>query len=101
MSTQGSIRIQGLLAGRHERHGAREATSEHDMPWAKNAACLDVDPELFFPTSSAPADARKAKAICNTCPVLADCFLYALKDPSLDGIWGASTAIQRANIRKQ
>ena len=41
------------------------------MDWRDRAACLDVDPELFFPignTGPALAQIEEAKAVCRTCP---------------------------------
>ena len=43
------------------------------MDWRDRAACLDVDPELFFPignTGPALAQIDEAKAVCRTCPVV-------------------------------
>ena len=37
-------------------------------PWTRDAACREVDPELFFPTTGDWAVSDAAKAICNTCP---------------------------------
>ena len=42
------------------------------MDWRSKAACLDKDPELFFPvgnTGPALLQIEEAKAICRTCPV--------------------------------
>ena len=71
--------------------------------------CAETDPELFFPVE--PFDgARKvveyyssepeAKAICGKCPYQLDCFSYALKSTDLQGIWGGTTAKDRAAIRR-
>ena len=42
------------------------------MDWRSKAACLSVDPELFFPignTGPALTQAAEAKAVCHNCPV--------------------------------
>lgn len=45
-------------------------------PWRVQAACRDMDPNIFFPgrtDSLAPA-----RAVCATCPVMAECRDYGL-----------------------
>lgn len=44
--------------------------------WLKQAACLGVDGDMFFPTSTgngARKQAREAQRICATCPVVLQC----------------------------
>jgi WhiB family redox-sensing transcriptional regulator len=71
-------------------------------PFDGTQACLSVDPDIFFPEDY---DDRRitleAKAICNICPLNADCLTYAVKDASLDGIWGGTTPRERKNIRRR
>lgn len=56
-----------------------------------DAACRQVDPELFFPPKGGDWHARQAKAVCGDCPVLADCARHAanlrLSGAPLAGIW--------------
>jgi hypothetical protein len=43
-----------------------------DTDWRAQAACRDVDPELFFPVSTSGASVPQiedAKQVCRTCPV--------------------------------
>lgn len=69
--------------------------------WMTDAACRDVDKELFFSRRDDEAVA-KAKAVCATCPVIADCLEYALTfDKYGDcGIWGGTTRRERLAIRR-
>jgi WhiB family redox-sensing transcriptional regulator len=53
-----------------------------------NAPKCDSDPELWF--SDSKADKVKAKAICLTCPLLADCREYGKSQEF--GIWGGVEA---------
>ncbi len=53
---------------------------------------------MFFPANE--DDAGPAKAICGRCPVRRQCVAYALPDPNLWGIWGASTDDQRKVQRR-
>jgi WhiB family redox-sensing transcriptional regulator len=52
---------------------ARELTPSivlEAQEWRQDAACLGVDPAVFFPEGASYAPAR---AICSRCPVLEDC----------------------------
>jgi len=64
------------------------------------AACRDLPTELFFPAECDDDGAEAAKAVCRSCPVRRDCVAYALADPTLTGVWGASTEAQRRNRRR-
>lgn len=62
-----------------------------------DALCAQVDTELFFPDKGgAPSP---AKDICAACPVITQCRDYALADPSLWGVWGGTTTVDRQRIR--
>ena len=66
--------------------------------WMSLCACLDADPDLFFPISSlGPAQQQiaQAKAICVACPVRTDCLSYALETGQRAGIWGGTTEDER------
>lgn len=73
--------------------------------WMDQAACLDpdVDPELFFPPKGGMNDYRTnhlsirwpAMAICEQCPVRAECLMYAYKTDQRHGIWGGLTPNSR------
>jgi WhiB family transcriptional regulator, redox-sensing transcriptional regulator len=69
--------------------------------WRHQAACRDVDPDLFFPIGTAgPAQRQtaRAKAVCTRCPVIADCLAFALVALP-DGIAGGLTVTERAQLR--
>jgi WhiB family redox-sensing transcriptional regulator len=72
--------------------------------WRQRAACRDEDPELFFPVSDIGLGARQAdqaKAVCDRCPVRAQCLEYAL-DNGLDyGIFGGTTEAERRELRRK
>lgn len=59
--------------------------------WMTRAACLDVDPEVFFPAHK--GDYSRALAICAHCPVRAECAEYAARERY--GIWGGLTPADR------
>jgi WhiB family redox-sensing transcriptional regulator len=67
------------------------------------AACLHVDPELFFPAMRDPAGqlrAKKAKAFCACCPARGKCLAYALTTRQKYGIWGGATAEERQTMTR-
>jgi WhiB family transcriptional regulator, redox-sensing transcriptional regulator len=71
-----------------------------DEAWRDNAACIDVDHNLFFTFERI----EDAKAVCFPCPVRDDCLESALRLPrSHDeaGVRGALTAAERQVLRKQ
>lgn len=74
--------------------------------WAAYGKCRDYDPELFFPEGLHPEDRPETKAalaICQRCPVLAQCLGYALSHPRAAwyGIWGGKLPDQRLKLNRQ
>lgn len=72
--------------------------------WRQRAACRDQDPELFFPVSETGPGARQAeqaRAVCAHCPVRAQCLDYALDGGLHHGIFGGTTATERAALRRR
>lgn len=70
--------------------------------WASRGACLDSDPDLFFPIApSGPAlqQVAQAKAVCAGCPVRIDCLSYALETGQNAGVWGGTSEEERQEIR--
>lgn len=63
------------------------------------------DPELFFPAGREDsylfrARAEQAKAICDSCPVAAECLTWALETGQDAGIWGGTTPSERRALRQ-
>lgn len=71
--------------------------------WHAEAACVDEPLDVFFPTRG--ASLARARAICATCPVRAQCLDEALEfDRSryeLPGVWGGTSPRQRRQLRKE
>lgn len=75
-----------------------------ERPWRHDAACLDVDTELFFQSDPGPAN-----AVCGGCPVRLECLDYALRATvrtgdyqsggKLTGVWGGFSERQRRDRR--
>ncbi|MDX3854301.1 WhiB family transcriptional regulator [Streptomyces sp. AK02-01A] len=72
--------------------------------WLRNAACVDADPELFFPVGeSGPAaeQAERAKAVCHGCPVEKQCLEWALSTGRTAGVWGGTDEEERRLLRRR
>ena len=60
------------------------------------AACVGVDPDLFF--SDIKAEIIAAKEVCFSCPIRVSCLEGALARGDY-GVWGGTTDQQRAQMR--
>jgi WhiB family redox-sensing transcriptional regulator len=72
-----------------------------DAEWRSRGACLNADPELFFPLSSVGPSLEQlaeAKQICGRCPVRAECLEFALATEQVHGVWGGSSEQERRNL---
>jgi WhiB family redox-sensing transcriptional regulator len=73
-----------------------------ELDWQADAACLDADPDLFFPDCDirpSLARVKQAKLICRGCPVSASCLNWALDSGHEHGIWGGLTEDERRKLR--
>jgi WhiB family transcriptional regulator, redox-sensing transcriptional regulator len=66
---------------------------DEDQTWRARGVCRSVDPEVFFPAPSEPADA--AIALCRTCDVQGPCLAWALEVGDCHGVWGGTTPRER------
>jgi WhiB family transcriptional regulator, redox-sensing transcriptional regulator len=74
-----------------------------ERDWRLDAACADVDPELFFPEPGHVPQAAAAKAVCAGCAVRGPCLQAALHGPQArddhTGIFAGTTARERVRLR--
>lgn len=69
--------------------------------WQHRAACRGPQAAVFFPPPHFERKRdrlereRRAKAICATCPVMAECLDYALTIKEPHGIWGGLNEAER------
>jgi WhiB family redox-sensing transcriptional regulator len=58
--------------------------------WREQAACLGADPDIFFPTERkfTAKTWRRARAICNDCPVRSECLDLAMSVDATEDRWG-------------
>ena len=66
--------------------------------WRADALCAQTDPEAFFPEKG--GSTREAKAVCRSCPVISECLEWALTHDQRYGIWGGTSANERAALRR-
>ena len=66
--------------------------------WTGEEPCRAV-PAAFHPDQSDGRTAEIAKWICRRCPSQVKCLEWAIKDPTLEGIHGGTTARQRQRMR--
>src|SRR3954453_19337945 len=74
------------------------------MDWRDKAACLTVDPELFFPvgnTGPAVDQIEKAKSVCARCTVTEICLQYALETGQATGVWGGRSEDERRALKRR
>jgi WhiB family transcriptional regulator, redox-sensing transcriptional regulator len=68
--------------------------------WMDQGACRGSATRVFFVERGA-GSAKEARAICRSCPVEAECLAYALSDPEVAGVWGATTERERRAMRRK
>lgn len=77
----------------------REWFAYENEPWRDQAACKGYPTTWWFPERGHGKDtAKKARAICRSCPVQLDCFQHAL-DRIEEGIWGNTSIKERQAFR--
>jgi WhiB family transcriptional regulator, redox-sensing transcriptional regulator len=78
---------------------------EYAANWRAASACLNTDPDVFFPVAVGTATASKQTAralrICHGCPVRQQCLDFAMQSGEKDGIWGGTTPEQRIRARRR
>jgi WhiB family redox-sensing transcriptional regulator len=74
------------------------------MTWRNRAACLDADPELFFPigsTGPALGQVEQAKVICGRCEVVEACLAWAIEFGQDAGVWGGLSEEERRALKRR
>src|SRR5262245_58561243 len=67
---------------------------EYTTEWRAASACLNTDPDVFFPVavgSAASKQVARAMRICAGCTVRQQCLDFAIRSGEKDGIWGGTT----------
>lgn len=71
---------------------------EDALAWQRDAACLGVDPDLFYPARG--ESTAEARAVCGECPVRDECLEYALANCETFGVWGGLGERDRRSLRR-
>jgi WhiB family redox-sensing transcriptional regulator len=74
------------------------------MDWRHRSACLDEDPELFFPignTGPAILQIEEAKVVCRRCDVREQCLQWALESGQDHGVWGGMSEDERRALKRR
>lgn len=62
------------------------------------AGCAQVDREMFFVEKG--RSTSDAKRVCRSCPLINECFAYAMESHEW-GIWGGTSEKERAHLRRR
>ena len=74
------------------------------VDWRHRSACLEEDPELFFPignTGPALLQIEEAKAVCRRCDVMDTCLRWALETGQDAGVWGGLSEDERRALKRR
>ncbi len=98
--------LEERLAATHQQLASPPPRAERvdgERDWRLDAACANLDPELFFPETGQVPQAAAAKAVCAGCAVRGPCLDAALRGPQArddhTGIFAGTTARQRVALR--
>lgn len=69
-----------------------------ELEWRGRAACAKVDPDLFTGPFGLNG-VRRAKGVCQGCPVRLNCLEFALETAETFGIWGGLTEGERRRLQ--
>jgi WhiB family transcriptional regulator, redox-sensing transcriptional regulator len=98
--------LEQRLAATHQHLASPPSPVERadrERDWRLDAACREVDPELFFPESGQVSQAAAAKQVCAGCAVRGPCLEAAVHGPQArddhSGIFAGTTARERVRLR--
>lgn len=63
-----------------------------------NAACRRVDTDLMYPDDNDHKGVHRARRVCATCPIQAQCLQRALDDKEPFGVWGGFSHVERIRL---
>jgi len=81
-----------------------KVSSAQALDWRDRSACLDEDPELFFPignTGPAILQIEEAKQVCRRCEVREQCLQWALEAGQDHGVWGGLSEDERRALKRR
>jgi WhiB family redox-sensing transcriptional regulator len=78
--------------------------SIYSPAWLVDAACIGVDPEIFFAETNGKFSTPRTKQaikVCEDCPVRKKCLAWALETGDGFAVLGGMTPMQRARHRRE
>ena len=69
--------------------------------WVNDAACRGKPIDWFYPEARAGQAAPEARALCEECPVKAECFNYSMEAANGFGLWAGLSPGGRKAVRAQ
>jgi WhiB family transcriptional regulator, redox-sensing transcriptional regulator len=92
-------------ATRQVRTPVAPAINETEPYWRSQAACVGVDPEIFFPISTTGPVAERleqeAKNVCRQCPAIDACLRWAIASGQDFGIAGGMSEKERRSLKRR
>jgi len=88
----------------HPPKPGSDEQEHYAMDWRHRSACLDEDPELFFPignTGPAILQIEEAKQVCRRCEVREQCLAWALEAGQDHGVWGGMSEDERRALKRR
>lgn len=69
--------------------------------WMSEGACAGhPEPDLWFPDKGGFKDTQRARMICDSCTVRADCLRYAVDEMITHGMWGGLAPKERRHLQQ-
>jgi WhiB family redox-sensing transcriptional regulator len=71
--------------------------------WRSRSACLEEDPELFFPianTGPALLQIEEARVVCRRCEIIETCLKWAIESGQEAGVWGGLSEDERRALKR-
>jgi len=88
-----------ILNEKKNADGTVSYTLKYRSELFKQAACVGLDTELFFPIVERDFPEPAVKKMCSKCPIMNTCLEWGLAHERY-GIWGGTTVRTRNTIRR-
>lgn len=76
----------------------RRTSTNWVRDWSHLGQCVSADPDALFVEGK---EQRLAKALCRSCPVVAECLAEALDRRAEFGVWGGMTPRERRALLRR
>lgn len=97
------LHSRGTIPSTRVGQGSRPNTifdfSDEEKEWRKEALCLGLDQDIFFPERG--ESMLPAYAVCQACSVRIECLEYAITTGDSQGVRGGHTSEERKKIKRK